>query len=102
MATFVKQSNLDMPPPGWLHVNGVSLSTDVHQQPMHTVEYRAKHLTSPPSIPPMMSPPNSSSMPFTGIINDRQYQKIENADLPKKLFIDRQIKKAKSLPGLIK
>ncbi|CAF4355386.1 unnamed protein product, partial [Adineta steineri] len=33
--------------------------------------------------------------------NNTQYQKIENIDLSKKVFIDRQIKKAKSLSGLI-
>jgi len=50
----------------------------------------------------MISSPNSS-MPFsTTTTIDGQYQKFENTDLPKKLFIDRQIKKAKSLPGLIK
>jgi hypothetical protein len=94
-ATFVKQSHLDMPPPGWLLVNGVSLSTDVHQQ---TYDSKAKHIISSP--PPMITPPNS--VPFTATMNDRQYQKLENADSPKKIFIDRQIQKAKALPGLIK
>ncbi len=94
MATFTEQSHLDMPPPtGWLHVNGVSLSNDVQQQAMQPSDHRAKQITSP--IPP-------NSMPFTATNTERQYQKLENADLPKKLFMDRQIKKAKSLPGLIK
>jgi hypothetical protein len=34
--------------------------------------------------------------------NNIQYQKGENADLSKKIFLDRQIKKTKSLAGLIK
>ncbi|CAF1054333.1 unnamed protein product [Rotaria sordida] len=97
-----------MLPRGWLHVNGVSLSTDIHQQTLHTSDYRSKHVTSPilPSNSPMISSPNS--IPFTGTMNDgqqytrQQYQKLENADLPKRLFIDRQIQKVKSLPGLIK
>ncbi len=93
MATFAEQSHLDMPTPGWLHVNCVSLSTDVQQPSMHLSENRSKHEPSP--------------MPFAatmieGQCQSRPYQKLENADLPKKLFIDRQIKKAKSLPGLIK
>ncbi|CAF0976802.1 unnamed protein product [Rotaria sp. Silwood1] len=94
-----------MLPLGWLHVNGVSLSTDIHQQ---TSDYRAKHVTTPtqPSTPPMISSPNS--IPFTTTMIDgqqnirQQYHRLENADLPKRLFIDRQIKKVKSLPGLIK
>ncbi len=103
MVTFVEQSHLAMPPPGWLHVNGFSLSTDVQQQSSHTSNDRAKYVTSP--VPPLISPPNS--MPFMATMidgqhNNTQYQKLENTDLPKKLFIDRQIKKAKSLPGLIK
>jgi hypothetical protein len=88
MATFTEQFHLDMPPPGWLHINGVSLSTDVHQQSPYTSDQQTKHVLSPP-------------MPFT-TMSDKQYQKFENSDMPKKLFIDRQIKKAKSLPGLIK
>ena len=90
MATFTEQSHLDMPPPGWLHVNGVSLSNEV-QQPAS--DQRTKHSTSP--IP-------TNGMPFSTNMNERQYHKLENADLPKKLFIDRQIQKAKALPGLIK
>ncbi|CAF1369966.1 unnamed protein product, partial [Didymodactylos carnosus] len=31
-----------------------------------------------------------------------QHKLLENTDIPKKMFIDRQIKKAKSLPGLLK
>lgn len=97
-----------MLPVDWLHVNGVSLSTDIHQQAPHTSDYRTKHTTSPipQSTPPMISSPNS--IPFTATVIDGQqlnkqyYQKLENADLPKKLFIDRQIKKVKALPGLIK
>ncbi|CAF3493061.1 unnamed protein product [Rotaria socialis] len=97
-----------MLPVDWLHVNGVSLSTDIHQPASHTSDYRSKHVTSPTLelTSPMISSPNS--IPFTsaavdGQQNNRQhYQKLENTDLPKKLFIDRQIKKVKSLPGLIK
>ncbi|CAF4889723.1 unnamed protein product, partial [Rotaria magnacalcarata] len=91
-----------MLPVDWLHVNGVSLSTDIHQPASHTSDYRSKHVTSPTRelTPPMIFSPNS--IPFTpaaidGQQNNRQhYQKLENTDLPKKLFIDRQIKKIKS------
>lgn len=38
----------------------------------------------------------------TNAKDGRLYHKLENADAPKKLFVDRQIKKAKSLSGLIK
>jgi len=99
MATFTEQSHLEMPPPGWLRVNGVSLSTDVQQQPVQTSDYQTKHITSP--VPHIISSPNSS-IPFSSTMIEGQYQKAENTDLAKKLFIDRQIKKAKSLPGLIK
>lgn len=77
----------------WLHVNGVSLSTDVH--PQITSDNRTKTMTSP--IPEIVSSPNS--MPFTMA---NQQQKIDKPNLPKKLFVDRQIRKVKSLPGLIK
>lgn len=94
-------------PLGWLHVNGVSLSTDIHQQGLHTSESRSKHVTSPipPSTPPLISSPNS--FPFMTSMNDakhsnRYYQKLDNGESPKKIFIDRQIQKVKSLPGLIK
>jgi hypothetical protein len=108
---FVEQSHLPMPSV-WLHVNGVSLSTDTHQYqpPVHTYDYRTKHLQSPvqPTTPPLISPPltvpYSITMidgPFSTNMN-KQYKKLENTDMVKKLFLDRQIKKAKSLPGLIK
>ena len=90
MATFTEQSHLDMPSPGWLHVNGVSLSTDVQQQAVGLPS--SEHRTIASNTPP----------PFTATNIERQYQKLDNADLPKKLFLDRQIKKAKSLTGLIK
>jgi hypothetical protein len=111
---FVEQSHLTMPPSVWLHINGVSLTTDIHpyQPPIHSYDYRTKHLQSPvqPPTPPLISSPAvvpySITMidgPFSNNNNtNKQYQKWENADLPKKLFMDRQIKKAKSLPGLIK
>ena len=112
---FVEQSNLAMPPSVWLHINGVSLTTDVppYQPPIHAYDYRTKHLQSPvqPPTPPLISPttivPCNITMidgPFNNNNNNhhKQYQKLENADMPKKFFVDRHIKKAKSLPGLIK
>lgn len=95
MATFTEQSHLDMPSPGWLHVNGVSLSTDVQQQAVALPS--SEHRTRASDSPITNNPP-----PFTATNIERQYQKLEYADLPKKLFLDRQIKKAKSLTGLIK
>lgn len=95
-----------MPLSGWLHINGVSVTTDVQQQQqhsLHTYDYRTKSMTSPNV--PVISSANSSSVPYTTtttVTNDRQYHQIDNKDLLKKLFVDRQIKKAKSLPGLIK
>lgn len=110
---FVEQSNVSMPPSVWLHINGVSLTTDIHpyQPPVHAYDYRTKHLQSPvqPPTPPLLSPstvvPCSITMIDGLYINNntnRPYQKLENIDTPKKFFIDRHIKKAKSLPGLIK
>ncbi|CAF3366800.1 unnamed protein product [Rotaria socialis] len=113
---FLEQSHLAMPPSVWLHVNGVSLTTDIHhyQAPVHTYDYQTKHLQSPvqsptpPLVPtPTIVPCSVTTIdgPFNNNNNNstnKQYQKLENLDLPKKLFIDRHIKKAKSLPGLIK
>ena len=107
METYDDHSHLNMLPPGWLHVNGVSLSTDSPQQVSHTSDDRTKNTTSPvpPSTPPLISSTNSIPLSMTAINAQNpleQYKKLENVDLPKKLFIDRQIKKAKSLPGIIK
>ncbi|CAF0905825.1 unnamed protein product [Rotaria sordida] len=113
---FIEQSHSTMPPSVWLHVNGVSLTTDIHQYqpPVHTYDYRTKHLQSPvrTPTPPLISSPTvvpcSITMidrPYNNNNNNnmnKQYQKLDNIDLPKKIFIDRHIKKAKSLPGLIK
>ncbi|CAF2343312.1 unnamed protein product [Rotaria sp. Silwood2] len=109
---FVEPSHLTMPPSVWLHVNGVSLTTDFHQyqSPVHTYDYRTKHLQSPvrTPTPPLVSSPTIVPCSITmidgpfGNNTNKQYQKLDNIDLPKKLFIDRHIKKAKSLPGLIK
>ncbi|CAF1136583.1 unnamed protein product [Rotaria magnacalcarata] len=110
---FLEQSHLAMPPSVWLHVNGVSLTTDIHhyQAPVHTYDYQTKHLQSPvqsptpPLVPtPTIVPCSVTTIdgPFNHNNTNKQYQKLENLDLPKKLFIDRHIKKAKSLPGLIK
>ncbi|CAF4371955.1 unnamed protein product, partial [Rotaria magnacalcarata] len=50
---FLEQSHLAMPPSVWLHVNGVSLTTDIHhyQAPVHTYDYQTKHLQSPVQSP---------------------------------------------------
>lgn len=112
---FVEPANISLPPSVWLHVSGVSLATEVptYQPPAHTYDYRTQHLQSPvqPPTPPAASPatvvpcsvtvidgPYSNS---TSNIN-KQAHTLENADMPKRYFIDRHIKKAKSLPGLIK
>jgi hypothetical protein len=113
---FVEQSNLSMPSSVWLHINGVSLATDIHPYqppPIHSYDYRTKHLQSPvpPPTPPLIS--QSTIVPCSIMIDglyinnhnnymNKQCQKLEHTDLPKKVFIARQIKKAKSLPGLIK
>lgn len=114
---FLEQSNVSMPPSVWLHINGVSLTTDIHtyQPPIHSYDYRTKHLQSPvqPPTPPLISPttivPCSITMIDGLYINNnglnntnRSHQKLENTDMQKKFFLDRHIKKAKSLPGLIK
>jgi hypothetical protein len=110
---FVEQSNLAMPSSVWLHVNGVSLATDIqpYEPPVHSYDYRTKHLQSPvqPPTPPMISPtaivPYSITMidgPYGISYSNKQQQKLENTDMSKKYFVDRHIKKAKSLAGLIK
>jgi hypothetical protein len=112
---LLEQSHITMPSAVWLHIDGVSLTTDIqpYQPPVHTYDYRTKHLQSPvqPSTPPLISP--SSIVPCSITIIDgpynnhhhhtnKQYQKLENTNMPKKFFLDRHIKKVKSLPGLIK
>ncbi|CAF0755913.1 unnamed protein product [Adineta steineri] len=51
---FAKQSHLTMPPPLWLHVDGVSLPTDIHQyqSSVRSYDYQTKHLQSPAQSPP--------------------------------------------------
>jgi len=112
---FVEESHLTIPPSVWLHISGVSLTTDIHpyQPPVHSYDYRTKHLQSPVQPPTSPLIPSSTLVPCSITMIDgpysnnnmnmnKQYQKLENTDMPKKVFIDRQIKKAKSLPGLIK
>lgn len=112
---FVEPSNLALPPSVWLHVSGVSLTTDVqpYQPPVHTYDYRTKHLQSPvqPPTPPAASPvtivPCSVTVidgPYTNSTYslNKQIQKSEDAEMPKRFFIDRHIRKARSLPGLVK
>lgn len=112
---FVEPANLSLPPSVWLHVSGFSLATEVqsYQPPTHTYDYRTQHLQSPvqPPTPPAASP--VTVVPYSVTTIDGPYsnstsninkpiQKLENADMSKRFFIDRHIKKAKSLPGLIK
>jgi hypothetical protein len=100
MATFDGQSHLEMLPIGRLNINSGRLSADIHRQ---TSDYRKNYVTSPGS--PLIATPNSTPFMTTmpnGQQNNVQYQKGENADLSKKIFLDRQIKKTKSLAGLIK
>ncbi|CAF3772517.1 unnamed protein product [Adineta steineri] len=111
---FAKQSHLTMPPPLWLHVDGVSLPTDIHQyqSSVRSYDYQTKHLQSPaqsPPPPPLISPTTNHSYslsvidgPFNHNNISKQQKILENLDGPKKLFKDRQIKKVKSLSGLIK
>ncbi|UJR28155.1 hypothetical protein I4U23_009409 [Adineta vaga] len=111
---FARQSHLAMPPPPvWLHVDGVSVPSEIHQfQPsIRSYDYQTKHLQSPVQSPasPLNSPATNVSYSITTIDgpnihnNVTKQQKIlENVDMPKKVFKDRQIKKVKSLPGLIK
>lgn len=89
MATFDGQSHLEIPSTGRFHINSDSLSTDIHQQ---TSDHRTRYVKSPMTA--------TVALPFTTLIPDGQ--KVENGDLSKKIFMDRQIKKAKSMSGLIK
>jgi hypothetical protein len=110
---FVKQSHSTILPPLSLQIDGVSLQADIqpYQPPVRLYDYRTKHLQSPvqPPTPPLITPtaivPYSITMidgPYSNSYNNKQYQKLENTDMQKKFFIDRHIKKAKSLAGLIK
>ena len=112
---FVEPSNLSLPPSVWLHVSGVSLANEVqqYQPPVHTYDYRTKHLQSPvpPPTPPAASP--ATLVPYGVTVIDgpyinssgsmnKQAQPFENVDMSKRFFIDRHVRKARSLPGLIK
>ena len=110
---FVEQSHQSaMPSPVWLHVNGISLPADVQQyhSSSQAYDYRTKHLQSPsqPSTP-RMTPASNTIVPYNITIIDgpfqhtkRQHQKLENLEMSKRMYMDRQLRKAKSLPGLIK
>jgi hypothetical protein len=95
-----------MPVPGWLHVNGVSLTNETHQDQQsapYLSEALAEELGHPSSIAASTNLLEGQAQQQQQQQHiSRQYQKFELTDLPKKLFIDRQIQKAKSLPGLIK
>ncbi|CAF0902993.1 unnamed protein product [Adineta ricciae] len=103
-----------MPPPSvWLHVDGVSLPSDVHsfQPSVRSYDYQTKHLQSPihSPTPTLASPAANTSYsismidtPFNHHNSNKPHTILENVDAPKKMFKDRQIKKVKSLPGLIK
>ena len=82
-----------MPAPAWLQVSGISLSTDTAHAELSTI-------VSEEQITEENGSTNGHSLDGQG--NHRTTQKFEHTDLAKKLFLDRQIKKAKSLPGLIK
>lgn len=100
----IEHSGLVMPIPGWLHVNGVSFTNETHpdqQAAPNVSEAIAEELGHPSSISASTNLLEGQTQQQQQHIS-RQYQKFELTDLPKKLFIDRQIKKAKSLPGLIK
>lgn len=115
---FAEQLNLTMPPSVWLHVNGISLATDInhYQPPVRTYDYQTKHLQTPVQTPTPPLAPSPAGVPcsvttidgpYSGFNNhnnntNRPQYKLENIDVAKKLFIDKNIKKAKSLPGLIK
>ncbi|CAF1281980.1 unnamed protein product [Adineta steineri] len=106
MASSKEHSYSIMPSPAArLHMNNGNLSADIHQQGIYTSDYRTKYVTN--AVSPMLALPTTTFTTTTSTANDSQhnniqYQKIENIDLSKKVFIDRQIKKAKSLSGLIK
>jgi len=105
---FVKQSHSTMLPPLSLQVDGISLAADIqpYQPPVRLYDYRTKHLQSPVQSPTPVeiSPATNVSYSVTMIdgpyTTNKQHKILENVDMPKKLFKDRQIKKAKSLPGL--
>ena len=78
-----------MPAPAWLQVSGVSLCTDT-----------TTTFTEPSTL--VNDSTGATTMANDENENHRIIQKFEHADLAKKMFLDRQIKKAKSLPGLIK
>lgn len=111
---FLRQSHLAMPPPPvWLHVDGVSLPPDIHpfQPSVRSYDYQTKHLQSPiqSPTPSLTSPATNGSYsitmidaPFNHHNFNKQHKILENVDAPKKMFKDRQIKKVKSLSGLIK
>ena len=88
MATPVhgKPADLAMLYTDWFHASAASSFAGVYRDQSSSHTYDRFH-----------------SIPLSSNANDRRlYHKMENADAPKKLFVDRQIKKAKSLSGLIK
>ena len=81
-----KSADLAMLYADWFHASAASSFADVYRDQPSSHAYDRFH-----------------SIPLSSNANDgRLYHKLENADAPKKFFVDRQIKKAKSLSGLIK
>lgn len=82
-----------MPTPAWLHVNGVSI------QPENSFNGQ---LPEQHSDDVAYSPIIGSISNGDGQITSRQIQRFESTDSLKKIFLERQIRKAKASPGLIK
>ena len=99
-----------------MNVDGMSLEaepTPTYHSSSQTYDYRNKQVTSPThSVTPILTSQTKSSVPYHITVIDGPFQyikrqqqqphKYESIDLSKKLLTDRQIKKTKSLPGLIK
>lgn len=89
----------------WLHSHGMNLSTDIHQyqSPSQVYDYRGKHshTASQPTMPATL-PCHITIIDGPFQHNRRQQQKLEAMEISKRLYMDKPMKKSKSLPGLVK
>ncbi|UJR21292.1 hypothetical protein I4U23_024384 [Adineta vaga] len=92
-----------LPSASRMYMNNGTSSTNNFQQPSFASDYKEKFKTH--AILSRASPQNSiplTTMQTNGEYSMDQSQKVDDVDLSKKFFMDRQIKKVKSLSGLIK
>ena len=100
MASSNERTYVEMfPSPSRMHTTGGTSSLDHYQPPTITSDYRTNAGSSRISSQNITL---STKARTDESYDVPQYQKVDDSNLSKKVFVDRQIKKVKSLSGLTK